>query len=58
MLVFNKAIKSSVIPEKITIDKSGANKSGIDAINQNLQKDQRVQIRQIKYINNIVEQDH
>ena len=55
---FSKAIKSSGIPEKITIDKSGANKSGIDSINQQLKKDQRIKIRQIKYLNNIVEQDH
>src|SRR6266850_17637 len=30
---FTKAIGSSGLPEKITIDKSGANKAGIDAIN-------------------------
>ena len=55
---FNKAIKSSGIPEKLTIDKSGANKAGIDSINKKLKKDQRIKIRQIKYLNNIVEQDH
>lgn len=55
---FNKAIKSSGIPEKITIDKSGANKAGIDSINKKLKKDQRIKIRQIKYLNNIIEQDH
>jgi putative transposase len=55
---FKKAIKSSGIPEKITIDKSGANKAGIDSINIELPKDQQIEIRQIKYLNNIVEQDH
>ena len=55
---FNKAIKSNGMPEKITIDKSGANKAGIDAVNKTLKKDQIIKIRQIKYLNNIVEQDH
>ncbi len=30
---FEKAIGSSGIPEKVTMDKSGANKAGIDTIN-------------------------
>ena len=55
---FKKAIKSNGIPEKITIDKSGANKAGIDSINAELPQDQQIEIRQIKYLNNIVEQDH
>jgi putative transposase len=55
---FNKAIKSSGIPKKITIDKSGANKTVIDSINKKLKKDQRIKSRQVKYLNNIVEQDH
>jgi putative transposase len=55
---FQKAIKSSGIPEKITIDKSGANKAGIGSINNELKKDQQIETRQIKYLNNIVEQDH
>ncbi len=62
---FEKAIGSSGLPEKITIDKSGANKAGIDAINLQLALItllgctlMQIQIRQIKYLNNIVEQDH
>ena len=55
---FKKAIKSNGVPEKITIDKSGANKAGIESINAELPKDQQIKIRQIKYLNNIVEQDH
>ena len=62
---FKKALGSSGIPEKITIDKSGANKSALDAINSELKKnttnpsdEPRILIRQIKYLNNIVEQDH
>lgn len=53
-----KATKSSGKPKKITIDKSGANKAGIDAINEELSDDKQIEIRQIKYLNNIVEQDH
>jgi len=62
---FTKAIRSSGLPEKITIDKSGANKAGIDAINLQLIvlallgcALMQIQIRQIKYLNNIIEQDH
>ena len=62
---FNKAIASSGLPEKITIDKSGANKAGINAINIMLFIFTcfdfpwfRIFVRQIKYLNNIVEQDH
>jgi len=55
---FKKAIRSSGRPYKITIDKSGANTVGINAINKTLEQDKRIEIRQIKYLNNIVEQDH
>jgi putative transposase len=55
---FKKAIRSSDLPEKITIDKSGVNTAGIDAINKTLDQDKRIEIRQIQYLNNIVEQDH
>jgi len=55
---FKKAIGTGGFPSKVTIDKSGANKAGLETINKNLSKDQRIEIRQIKYLNNIVEQDH
>ena len=55
-LFFKKAIRSNGIPEKVTIDKSGANKAGLDAIIQNIGF--HIMLRQIKYLNNIVEQDH
>jgi putative transposase len=62
---FIKAIGSNGIPEKITIDKSGANKAGIESINLQLIvlsllgcSSIQIGIRQIKYLNNIVEQDH
>lgn len=55
---FNKALGSTERPEKITIDKSGSNKSALDTINKTLPENEKILIRQIKYLNNIVEQDH
>ena len=62
---FEKAIGSSGIPDKVTMDKSGANKAGIDTINLHLALlfmftgvFIQITIRQIKYLNNIIEQDH
>ncbi len=59
------SFKSNGLPEKVTMDKSGANKAGVNTINLaqallcmfgglSLQ----MTIRQIKYLNNIIEQDH
>ncbi len=56
MRFFVKAIKSNGAPEKVTMDKSGANKSAIEQIVED--KDIVVEVRQLKYFNNIVEQDH
>src|ERR1700733_718819 len=41
---------------KITIDKSGANTAAIVSYNADHHTD--VEVRQVKYLNNIVEQDH
>jgi putative transposase len=43
-------------PEKITIDKSGANAAAIES--HNGEPEAGIEIRQIKYLNNIVEQEH
>ncbi len=51
-----KAIKWNGTPEKITIDKSGANRAAIESHND--ETEAAIEIRQIKYLNNIVEQDH
>jgi putative transposase len=51
-----KAIKWNGTPEKITIDKSGANTAAIES--HNAETEAGIEIRQIKYLNNIVEQDH
>lgn len=55
---FRKAIKTRGRPEKVSIDKSGSDKSALDALNKNVEQKQKIIIRQIKYLNNIVEQDH
>src|SRR5688572_6748972 len=52
----NKAIGRNGLPEKITIDGSEANASAIKSYNDD--HDTSIEIRQIKYLNNIVEQDH
>ena len=62
---FSKAISSNGLPEKVTMDKSGANKAGVNTINLALALlcmfgglHLQMTIRQIKYLNNIIEQDH
>jgi transposase-like protein len=40
----------------VTIDRSGANLAALDDINS--RREQQIRIRQVKYLNNIVEQDH
>ena len=51
-----KAITDNGKPELINIDKSGANSSAIKLYNR--RNCSRIKIRQCKYLNNIVEQDH
>jgi putative transposase len=51
-----KATGRHGVPEKITIDKSGANTAAI--VSYNVDHDAAVEIRQVKYLNNVVEQDH
>jgi len=56
MRFFDKAMRSSGTPDKVTMDQSGANKAAIDQIIED--KEISVIVRQVKYLNNIVEQDH
>jgi transposase-like protein len=51
-----RAIDRHGEPEKITIDKSGANTAAIDSYNTGHKTD--IERRQCKYLNNIIEQDH
>jgi transposase-like protein len=44
------------LPEKITIDKSGSNTAAIESVKADTCDE--IQLRQSKYLNNIVEQDH
>ena len=56
MRFFDKAMQANDVPEKVTMDKSGANKAAIDEINASSATP--IIVRQVKYLNNIVEQDH
>ena len=51
---FKKSIKNNGRPEKVTVDKSGSNKAALDALNKGVEKDNEIEIRQIKYLNNII----
>ena len=51
-----KAIRRNGLPEMITIDGSDANEAAIKRYNQ--EYGTAIAIRQVKYLNNIVEQDH
>ena len=51
-----KAIRRHGVPETITIDGSEANAAAIRAYNQ--EHGTTIAIRQVKYLNNMVEQDH
>jgi len=51
-----QAIRRHGVPEKITIDGSAANEAAIKRYNE--EHGTHIIIRQVKYLNNIVEQDH
>ena len=53
---FDKAMRDHGVPEKVTMDKSGANKAAIDEMSAG--REIPIVVRQVKYINNVVEQDH
>jgi putative transposase len=53
---FEKAIDRNGAPETVTMDKSGTNLATLRAINA--ERETPIKIRQVKYLNNIVEQDH
>ena len=54
----NKAIGNNGKPRLINIDKSGANTQTIRIVNQYSLTFKKIRIRRVKYLNNIVEQDH
>ncbi|WP_176072302.1 IS6 family transposase [Paraburkholderia mimosarum] len=53
---FEKAIDQNGEPETVTIDKSGSNLAALRAINA--PREVPIKVRQKKYLNNIIEQDH
>jgi transposase-like protein len=56
MDVLYRAVGRHGLPDKITIDKSGANTAAIRSIQADTGAP--IELRQVKYLNNIVEQDH
>jgi transposase-like protein len=53
---FRKALGQHGLPEKVTIDKSGANTAALEALQ--VETGATIEIRQNKYLNNLVEHDH
>jgi putative transposase len=53
---FDKAMGANGDPDKVAMDKSGTNEALIDSINEG--PAMPILMRQVKYLNNIVEQDH
>ncbi len=51
-----KAIAQNGKPSLVNIDQSGANTAGLKQVNRDNKT--RIKIRQCKYLNNIIEQDH
>jgi putative transposase len=53
---FEKSIDQNGEPETVTLDKSGANLAALQALNA--ERATPIRIRQNKYLNNLIEQDH
>ena len=53
---FEKSIAQNGVPETVTIDKSGATLAALEATNAD--RETPIRIRQSKYLNNLVEQNH
>ena len=49
-------MQTNGVPEKVTMDQSGANKAAMDEINAS--GETPIIVRQVKYLNNIARQDH
>jgi putative transposase len=58
---FKRAIGTNGVPDRVVIDKSGANLAGLESVNVILKfmgSGNMIKILQVKYLNNIIEQDH
>ena len=53
---FEKSIAQNGVPETVAIDKSGSNLTALHAVNA--ERDTPIKVRQVKCLNNVVEQDH
>jgi putative transposase len=51
-----RAVGQHGLPDKITIDKSGANAAAVHAIHEDTGAP--IELRQVKYLNNLLEQHH
>ena len=62
MELFNEAINQYCLPEKVVVDKNGANAAALDIINIRLWLSGHmlfmVVVLAVKYLNNIVDQSH
>ncbi|MFM7334852.1 MAG: IS6 family transposase [Tabrizicola sp.] len=58
---FRRAIATNGLPDRVVIDKSGANLAGLQTVNAVLKftgAGKTIEVLQVKYLNNILEQDH
>ena len=55
---FRKAIRYHGEPEVVTIDKSGVNTAALATLNADKPDEETITVRQSKYLNNLIEQDH
>ncbi|NRB19833.1 MAG: IS6 family transposase, partial [Rhodobacteraceae bacterium] len=58
---FARAIRNNGFPDRVVIDKSGANSAGLQNMNYLLLLNGwlwLIEVLQVKYLNNIIEQDH
>ncbi|MDQ1811398.1 IS6 family transposase [Serratia ureilytica] len=54
---FRKAIRHLSRPERVTIDKSGANTAALTTLNADKPAEETITVRQSNYLNNLIEQD-
>lgn len=55
---FRTAIRHHGEPDVVTIDKSGANTAALATLNAEKPDEEAITVRQSKYLNNLIEQDH
>ncbi|MGL5421775.1 MAG: IS6 family transposase [Serratia fonticola] len=55
---FRKCIRHQGAPAILTIDKSGASTAALTILNANKPEEETITVRQNKYLNNLVEQEH